>query len=268
MRTSRPASSARPSRATLASAWSRRAPAGRPRMTMPAGLVARAADRSASSVSEASLSRGQASIAHPAARSVASELRVDGVQVADDEVDGQPQRRPRPPRHRPPPRRAVGRGPSPARRRRGRPGTVGRHRPRRWPRRRHQRRRVAGARVVRRLDTAPSGCSRDGGPTWWTPFAGTNQIRFRGSAGDPHSQRRSALPCPIFVLVDRCYTRPDALTTVGTVSATQCAPALRSRPRSAAPVSTPMAVASARRAMVMSSMASPTRTISVGFRRR
>ena len=52
----------------------------------------------------------------------------------------------------------------------------------------------------------------------WTPFAGTNQIRFRGSAGEPHSQRRSALPCPIFVLVAGCYTRPDALTTVGTVS--------------------------------------------------
>ena len=30
-----------------------------------------------------------------------------------------------------------------------------------------------------------------------TPFAGTNRIRFRGSAVCPHSQRRLALPCPI-----------------------------------------------------------------------
>ena len=37
---------------------------------------------------------------------------------------------------------------------------------------------------------------RSGLPRKKTPFAGTNQIRFRGSAALPHSQRRSALPCP------------------------------------------------------------------------
>ena len=86
------------------------------------------------------------------------------------------------------PRRARSRAPPPSARRRRRQST-----------------RSGGAWSRRARSTAArdgddhrrqrSGLSRE-----VTPFAGTNQIRFLGSAVVPHSQRLVALPCPVFEL--------------------------------------------------------------------
>ena len=191
----------------------------------------------------------------------------DRVEIADQLVDREPQLRGVRGRRRPPRRPGGGHRPSQARRCRSPPardGATGDHDGDIEDVGGHAAALAAGGSVSDTvgLRMLTGRRSRVDSLRWYEP----DQVpRVCGRAalsapfGAPLSHLRAGL---------RCYTRPEALTTVGTVSATQCAPALRNRPRSAAPVRTPMAVASARRAMAMSSMASPTRTSVLGFSRR
>ena len=90
---SRPASSARPRSATLASAWSRRGPPARRGSTIRPWHRGAMAASERQLRSDSSLSRGQARPGRRPLEAPRGRAGVEGIHVADDEVHGQPQRR-------------------------------------------------------------------------------------------------------------------------------------------------------------------------------